>query len=346
MARFRCLAERCEDTCCAGLSVPLDAESLERARAVLSPAEMEAAVEPRRDLPGNVAVLRHRPDGACTLLTPARRCGLQERHGERALSTACARFPRTVSQVRGVAELSGTPSCPEVARLLVTDEDALQVAPAEASAAQDATPWSERRAALRDEALGLLALPEPLSVRLALLGYLAADPRALAHRAAVARTVAALDVPGAQWLEVADALWGGRAALVERLRRLHAALEPLDWPRFVERRAALVRQHPWAEPAFDRLAQNAWLRGAGLEGSAQEAVTTFALRLGLLRIAWVRSPLPGDRAAGELLLSQLAQTLAKYVDASAELLALRDELTAAPPTELFGLLLTLAKLHP
>lgn len=316
---------------------------------MLGAQELAEKVEIRTDIPGNVALFRHRADGNCSFLTPARMCGLQARHGPGALATACATFPRTVNQVRGRHEVSGTSSCPEVARLLIGAEDALDpVETGPAPFTDAANEWSSRRAQLRDEALRVLRTRHPFSTRLALLGYLAVEPGALANEEVIARNLAALDVPSGHWLTVAEELLTtrARASSVGRLDALLARMEPLDWGGFVARRERYAAIHPWAEGAFERLAQNAWLRGAGLDGGTAEAVSTFVLRLGLLRIAWVRQELPPDRGGAEARLVETAQILSKYVDASAELLSFRDELCQRPPADLFGFLLTLAKLQP
>lgn len=120
LERFRCIAERCEDTCCRGLLIPLSPRDVaELARHGVA----EKAID--REQFG-AAVLRKDPSGACVLLSDQGRCGLQERVGHDALPTACADFPR-VHVGKGRV---GTLACPEIARLALLAEDAMdQVVP-------------------------------------------------------------------------------------------------------------------------------------------------------------------------------------------------------------------------
>lgn len=132
MTRFTCTADRCEDSCCVGLKIMLRAEDRERLAACLSTSPggtstLEAAVEPREDLPdGYVAVLRTDGHG-CRFLSPERLCALHRDHGASVLPDVCARFPRTLSHFQDRVEVTASLGCPEAARLCLTAEDAVEV---------------------------------------------------------------------------------------------------------------------------------------------------------------------------------------------------------------------------
>lgn len=117
MTRFRCIAERCEDTCCSGLRISLSPSDARRLRPVLDVEEGAGEQTP---------FLPMRPDGTCTLLDAQRMCSLQRRHGEQALPDVCATFPRAVTTREGHWELSGSMACPEVVRLSLLAEDAMR----------------------------------------------------------------------------------------------------------------------------------------------------------------------------------------------------------------------------
>jgi lysine-N-methylase len=132
MTRFRCIAERCEDTCCSGLKVPVSEAHWHRMRAAVasSPEDSERLHQLVLPNPGATstehAFIQMRPDGHCPLLDTERLCSLQRRHGDAVLPDICANFPRVVTRWGERVEVSGTLACPEVARLCLLDEDALE----------------------------------------------------------------------------------------------------------------------------------------------------------------------------------------------------------------------------
>jgi lysine-N-methylase len=117
MTRFRCIAERCEDTCCSGLRISLSPSEARRLQPVL-----EAHAEPGEQ----TSLLPMRPDGTCTFLDAQRMCSIQRRQGEGALPDVCATFPRVVTTREGHWELSGSMACPEVVRLSLLAGDAMR----------------------------------------------------------------------------------------------------------------------------------------------------------------------------------------------------------------------------
>ena len=115
--RFRCIADRCTDSCCKEWDVQVDAES--------------AALY--RQLPGELGdrlrqVLKDE-DGETYLSIENRRCpmwradGLCRIHaelGEQALCKTCRDFPRLTHDYGDFVEMGLELSCPEAARLILT----------------------------------------------------------------------------------------------------------------------------------------------------------------------------------------------------------------------------------
>jgi lysine-N-methylase len=126
LTRFACIGSACEDTCCAGYTVDVDAETYARYQQLPPKGESDPGETLRR-------YLRRRPPTSQTsaafavieLLTAERLCGVQAELGEDLLSNSCATYPRTVVQVDGAVQLAATLSCPEAARLALLDPDAL-----------------------------------------------------------------------------------------------------------------------------------------------------------------------------------------------------------------------------
>jgi lysine-N-methylase len=131
MTRFRCLASDCEASCCEGGSVPIE-EATHRRLTLLSehdPALAELLARGIEPTPGGPAPLRLKfeASGACCMLDNAGLCRVQSRLGHDELFDVCATYPRYASRVDGEVELYGALSCPEVARLALLAEDALEL---------------------------------------------------------------------------------------------------------------------------------------------------------------------------------------------------------------------------
>jgi len=134
---FTCLAERCEDTCCRDWAVSIDRPSFDRLKGVMvgTPAGRDRLVHlmvlgsPSRhvDALGQVQLDEN---GVCRLLDPDNRCSVQAAHGEAALPTTCAVFPRTALAVGDRIEVGASLGCPEISRLVLlsTDEPAMRPA--------------------------------------------------------------------------------------------------------------------------------------------------------------------------------------------------------------------------
>lgn len=187
MTRFRCIAERCEDTCCAGLKVALSEAVHARMKAQMTEpserARLERFVEPEvTPRPGAHAYIKPREDGDCSFLDPDRLCSLQRRYGEPILSDACSLFPRALGRVGERLELTGTLACPEVARLCLLDEAAVEPVAASpelmprehvARWTQD-EPYSGHLLPVREAMLRILSWRQyPLASRLVGLAHLA-----------------------------------------------------------------------------------------------------------------------------------------------------------------------------
>ncbi|HEX8438925.1 flagellin lysine-N-methylase [Archangium sp.] len=194
MTRFRCIAERCEDTCCSGLRVPVSEAHWQRMQATVasSPEETERLYQLVLPNPDGASTPEHafiqmRPDGHCPFLDTERLCSLQRRHGDAVLPDICATFPRVVTKWGERVEVTGTLACPEVARQCLLAEDAVEPVSEPSLSQHVPRPESARHLPL-DEAdaygfhadtvraamLRLLHRREyPLASRLALLGHLA-----------------------------------------------------------------------------------------------------------------------------------------------------------------------------
>ncbi|ADO73064.1 FliB family protein [Stigmatella aurantiaca DW4/3-1] len=134
MTRFRCIAERCEDTCCGGLRVGVSEASVQRIHETLRAAGAPEPIEEfsipfPEGAPSERVLLRMRPDGHCVFFSAERNCSLHRDHGEAVLPDVCSTFPRTLWKQDGRLEVSGSLACPEAVRLLLLAEDAVEPVP-------------------------------------------------------------------------------------------------------------------------------------------------------------------------------------------------------------------------
>ncbi len=115
---FRCLASACPDSCCKEWEVDID----------------EKTAEYYITLPGALGesirkVLRTSPEGTtmrieagrCPMWRPDGLCEIQAQLGHEALSQVCRTFPRLRHEYGDFTELGLELSCPEAARLLLTE---------------------------------------------------------------------------------------------------------------------------------------------------------------------------------------------------------------------------------
>jgi lysine-N-methylase len=137
MTRFQCVGAACEDTCCdvGSWSIPIARADHERVARALDKSDQDRAALARLFAPapervGAFAVIRPRDDGRCTMLDGDGWCALHRRFGDDALPQVCSSYPRAVSRIGERHELTGKLSCPEVARLCLLADDAVEPVPA------------------------------------------------------------------------------------------------------------------------------------------------------------------------------------------------------------------------
>ena len=115
-ASFACLADKCPDNCCHGWEVVPDRSSLERYR----------KLEDGEWLTKHIACedgeyyFADTEDGKCPFLDEDGLCVMQKRLSEEGLCVTCRRYPRFVNYFGAAADEGLELSCPEAARLILT----------------------------------------------------------------------------------------------------------------------------------------------------------------------------------------------------------------------------------
>lgn len=144
VSQFQCVGGDCPDTCCQGWTITVDKETFGYYREVTHP-------ELKPWLDTNLVVLNQNSeeqygkfkltasDTVCGLHSSQGLCRAQQYLGEDALSDTCYIYPRTVYKSGDRFAQCLTLSCPEAARLALTQDDAFEFAVTEFTSRQDTT---------------------------------------------------------------------------------------------------------------------------------------------------------------------------------------------------------------
>ena len=128
LSNFECIGGKCEDPCCNGFQVPVEQKTYEK---YLSIDDSET----REDIISNITINQNPQNDmeysyidakcSCPFMTEEGLCGIQLQLGEEYLSGACSKYPRRLNAIDKAIEKSATVSCPEVARLVLLNEEGL-----------------------------------------------------------------------------------------------------------------------------------------------------------------------------------------------------------------------------
>lgn len=129
LEQFRCIGSACPESCCTGWTVSIDKASYQQYRQVKIEPLATLVRESVQRIPDgtgrNYARIRLGQDSSCPLLDEQKLCRIHSELGEKALSRTCSNYPRIygIDDDRHIA--SATLSCPESARLALTEHTAL-----------------------------------------------------------------------------------------------------------------------------------------------------------------------------------------------------------------------------
>ena len=116
--KFHCLAGECPDTCCIGWEITVDRET-EKTYQKLRKGKSELAERLRRSVRRRLII----PDGdRCPFLAGDGLCDLCREYGEAAMTRTCRRYPRHVEEFGDIHEVELLCSCPEAARLILSED--------------------------------------------------------------------------------------------------------------------------------------------------------------------------------------------------------------------------------
>ena len=117
---FRCIADKCPDSCCKEWSVDVDEDAVRYYRGLTGPLS-DRLREVLQDTPdGTIMTIEN---GRCPMWRQDGLCQIQAELGHDALCKTCREFPRLTHDYGDFTELGLELSCPEAARLILDNTD-------------------------------------------------------------------------------------------------------------------------------------------------------------------------------------------------------------------------------
>ncbi len=120
--KFKCIADKCPDTCCIGWEVDIDPETAERYSSIGGELGKKIRQHLVRDEEGCDIFTLCEGD-RCPFLNSCKLCEIQLEAGENALSKTCSLFPRFFDDFGKICEMGLGFGCPEAARIILEDDD-------------------------------------------------------------------------------------------------------------------------------------------------------------------------------------------------------------------------------
>ncbi|QBR52172.1 flagellin lysine-N-methylase [Erwinia sp. QL-Z3] len=125
---FKCIGSECRDHCCKGWDITLDKTTVNRYL-------KSSQIEIRNIASGNIITTKESfanwgkmklsKKGDCAFLDESSLCKVHKNLGASALSTTCSTYPRQQKTYRSEINKSITLSCPEAAKKLLSEQDAM-----------------------------------------------------------------------------------------------------------------------------------------------------------------------------------------------------------------------------
>ena len=125
--KFRCIAEKCQDSCCIGWTIYVDKKSFYKYRKIKGNfgKELNKNITRNRRSQGDSSYGRISltSKGRCSFLNENNLCTIYTSIGEGSLCNVCKIYPRGIKKFGDRYEREMTISCPEIARLILEDEE-------------------------------------------------------------------------------------------------------------------------------------------------------------------------------------------------------------------------------
>lgn len=121
--KFKCIADKCEDTCCAGWEIVIDEETYDYYENLSGSFGERLRSEIVNDGEDNIFVLKN---GNCAFLNENKLCYIYNELGEDGLCYTCKKYPRYMEEFGNLREIGISLSCPEAARIILGDSNKVE----------------------------------------------------------------------------------------------------------------------------------------------------------------------------------------------------------------------------
>lgn len=121
--KFKCIADKCEDTCCAGWEIVIDEETYDYYENLSGSFGERLRSEIINDGEDNIFVLKN---GDCAFLNENKLCDIYNELGEDGLCYTCKKYPRYMEEFGNLREIGISLSCPEAARIILGDSNKVE----------------------------------------------------------------------------------------------------------------------------------------------------------------------------------------------------------------------------
>lgn len=115
---FSCIARACPDTCCAGWQIVIDNKTLKKYQHFKGPFHNRL----HNDIDWKEHVFRQY-NRRCAFLNEENLCDIYTEAGPKMLCDTCRNYPRHIEEFEGLREISLSLSCPEAARILLSQKE-------------------------------------------------------------------------------------------------------------------------------------------------------------------------------------------------------------------------------
>ena len=116
---FKCIASKCEDTCCAGWGIVIDDVTYDRYKNVQGKFGERLRSEIVHEAGENIFVLK---GNNCPFLNKEKTCDIYINIGEEKLCYTCQQYPRYTEEFGSLREIGISLSCPEAARIMLNND--------------------------------------------------------------------------------------------------------------------------------------------------------------------------------------------------------------------------------
>ena len=128
MNKFKCIGEKCSDSCCVGWNIEIDKKSYQNYRKCTNKSfRVNLDLKIKRNRKSNsdsnyAKIILNEDNGKCPFLNEENLCDIYINMGQQYMSTTCSAYPRSHNKVNNILEESLTLSCPEAAKLVLDNE--------------------------------------------------------------------------------------------------------------------------------------------------------------------------------------------------------------------------------